>query len=317
MAGKDYYNTLGVERSASADEIKKSYRKLALKYHPDTTKGNKKLEEKFKAVNEAYAVLSDPEKRKQYDTFGADGFNQRYSQEDIFNNFDLGSIFNEFGFGGGGGSGGGGDFFSSLFGGARRGQSGPRGGGGFGGYPPGGGRSAPQRGQDIDFALTITLEEAFAGGKKNLTLQSTGQNIAVTIPKGIGTGQKLRISGKGHPSPMGGSPGDLFLVIELAKHPQFECEGNDLIIPKSIPIPEALLGTKIDVPTIDGKTITLKVPPCTQPGTKLRLRGKGMPILNTKGEERGDAYVLINASLPKELTEQQLTLLQQLQETGL
>lgn len=311
MAGQDYYKTLGVERTASASEIKKSYRKLALKYHPDTTKGNKKLEEKFKAINEAYAVLSDPEKRKQYDTFGADGFNQRYSQEDIFSNFDLGSIFSEFGFGGAGpGGGGSGDFFSSMFGGGRRAS---RGGPGFGGY----GQPGPAKGQDVEFTVTISLEEAFAGGKKSLSLQSLSQNITVTIPPGIGAGQKLRVSGKGSPSPMGGPAGDLLLVIQIAPHPDFQCEGSDLIIPKPISVTEALLGTKIKVPTIDGKKITLKVPACTQPGTKLRLRGKGMPVLNSKGEQRGDAYVQIELSLPEALSERQLELLTELKETGL
>ena len=139
----------------------------------------------------------------------------------------------------------------------------------------------------------------------------------MTIPQGIGTGQKLRVSGKGTPGLMGGSPGDLFLVIQITSHSDFECDGDDLVIPKSIPFTDALLGTKIEVPTIDGKTITLKVPPCTQAGTKFRLRGKGMPILNTKGEERGDAYVQINLSLPKKLTDEQLAILHQLKETGL
>ena len=150
-----------------------------------------------------------------------------------------------------------------------------------------------------------------------LTMQSTSQTITVTIPQGIGAGQKLRVSGKGNPGPMGGTAGDLLLVIQIEPHSDFECDGNDLIIPKTIPFTDALLGTKIEVRTIDDKTITLKVPPCTQAGTKLRLRGKGMPILNTKGEKRGDAYVQINLSLPKELTEEQLAILNQLKETGL
>ena len=314
MAGKDYYKTLGVERNATASEIKKSYRKLALKYHPDTTKGNKTLEEKFKSINEAYAVLSDPEKRKQYDTFGAEGFNQRYSQEDIFSNFDLGSIFSEFGFGGASPGGGAtGDFFSSLFGGGRRGPGGPRAGGGFGNFSQG----VPNKGQNIDYSLTISLEEAFAGGKKELNFQSTGQNITVTIPPGIATGQKLRVPGKGGASPMGGPAGDLFLNIQIAPHALFDSDGPDLTIVKTISVTEAILGTKIEVPTIDGKKIPLKVPAATQPGTKLRLRGKGMPILKSKPEKRGDAFVQINVSLPENLSEEQLTLVQELQSTGL
>jgi len=317
MAARDYYKTLGVERTASADEIKKSYRKLALKYHPDTTEGDKVLEEKFKEVNEAYAVLSDPDKRKQYDTFGADGFNQRYSQEEIFKNFDLGSVFSEFGFGGGGGPGGGGDFFSSIFGGGGRSQR-PQGRGrqGYGGYGfPGGGQ--PQRGQDIEYELTLSLEEAFAGGKKTLSLPNQPQTVTVTIPPGISTGQKLRLSGKGHPAPQGPA-GDLFLVVRTQPHPTFERHDDDLTVRHSISFTEAALGTQIEIPTIDGTNVTLKVPAGTSPGTKMRLRGRGMPCLKKKEPvERGNAYVELAVSFPTELTDEQRAWLEQLRESGL
>ena len=311
MAGKDYYIILGVERSAPAHEIKKAYRKLAQKYHPDKTKGNKKLEEKFKEVNEAYAVLSDPEKRKQFDTFGADGFNQRFSQEDIFSGFDVGSIFSEFGFSG---SGAGGDFFSSLFG----GRKGPSAGRGFGGgYDFRGQSTAPKKGQDIEYHLTISLEEAFTGSKKNLSISNLSQSIAVTIPKGIGNNQKLRLSGKGHPSPQGGANGDLFLKVQIRSHPQFRRQDNDLTLLTELSLTQAILGTKIEVPTIDGTTIKLKIPPGTQPGTKLRIKGKGMPIMKKDSSERGSAFVEITVKLPQEITQEQKIVFEQLQAEGL
>jgi len=307
MSAKDYYEILGLERSASPEELKKTYRKLALKYHPDTTKGDKALEEKFKEVNEAYAVLSDPEKRRQYDTFGADGFNQRFSQEDIFRNFDLGSIFNEFGFSGGAS---GGDFFSSLFGGGRAQRPGGRGfGGGYGGQP------RPQKGQNIEYEIALSLEEIFEGGKKNITLQNAGQSITVTIPRGVTSGQKLRLSGKGHPG-YSGPPGDLFLIIKTRAHPLFEREGDDLLLRHTISLTDALLGARVEVPTIEGKNVALKVPPGTQPGTRMRLRGRGMPVLKRDSDQRGDAYVELSVEFPKELTEEQKAMVEKLRDSG-
>lgn len=308
MSAKDYYEILGLERSVSPEELKKTYRKLALKYHPDTTKGDKALEEKFKEINEAYAVLSDPEKRRQYDTFGADGFNQRFSQEDIFRNFDLGSIFNEFGFSGG--AAGGGDFFSSLFGGGRAQRPGGRGfGGGYGGQP------RPQKGQNIEYEIPLSLEEIFEGGKKNISLPDAGKSISVTIPKGVTHGQKLRLGGKGHPG-YSGPPGDLFLIIKTRPHPLFEREGDNLLLRHTISLTDALLGAKVEIPTIEGKNVALKVPPGTQPGTRMRLRGRGMPLLKRDSDQRGDAFVEITVELPKNLNDEQQDLVEKLRASG-
>jgi len=186
MAETDYYKILGVEKTASATEIKKAYRKLALKYHPDKTKGDKALEEKFKKISEAYAVLSDPEKKKQYDTYGSTDFHQHFSQEDIFNNFDFSNIFREFGFGGGRGaqgfSGGFGDVFSGR--------------GGGGGFHR---QQRTPKGQDLIYEIPLTLSEVNSGTEKIISFKKKGGNeqISVKIPKGMLTGKKLRISGNG------------------------------------------------------------------------------------------------------------------------
>ena len=197
----DYYKILGVDKKASAADIKKAYRKLALKYHPDKTKGDKVLEDKFKKISEAYAVLSDPEKRNQYDTYGSADFQQRFSQEDIFRNFDLGDILKEFGFGGGG--------FSGSFG--RGGQR-----GGFsraqGGNPffqnMGGGFSQQQqmKGRDLEYELPLTLDELINGTKKTITINQAGSTkaVEVKIPRGLTKGKKIRLAGKGEPGPHGG-----------------------------------------------------------------------------------------------------------------
>lgn len=209
MAGVDYYKVLGVKKDSSKEEIKKAYRKLALKYHPDKAKDDKIAESKFKEISEAYAVLSDPDKRKQYDTFGADGFQQRYTSEDIFRNFDFGSIFNEFGFGdlgagGFGGPGRGGKFHFS-FGGRGHDASMHR------NFRQS--RGADIKGSDIEYNLYITLEEAAEGTQKNISFKHRGmnENISVKIPKGMITGKKLRVAGKGEESPYGGRRGDLFI----------------------------------------------------------------------------------------------------------
>ncbi|RJX33406.1 MAG: J domain-containing protein [Desulfurivibrio sp.] len=311
----DYYKVLGVAKDASADEIKKAYRKLALKYHPDRNQGNKESEEKFKEANEAYAVLSDAEKRKQYDTFGSAGFQQRYSQEDIFRNSDIGSILREFGINFGGMGGG----FSS--GGFRTFSSGGRspfddvfsqGGGPAGrGFRP----QSPVKGQDLSLELSISLEEVMSGAEKTISLGRGGEKVTVKIPSGIESGKKLRVTGKGSPSPMGGQAGDLYLHIKVEPHSVFVREGNNLVIEKAIPFSAAVLGTEIDVPTLNGKQFKVKVPAGIQPQSKLRLKGHGLPA-GPHGPH-GDILVKVTVEVPKKLNKAQKKLLGELAEAGL
>lgn len=313
MSGKDYYKILGVSKSASAQEIKKAYRKLALKYHPDKNQGDKGAEAKFKEISEAYAVLSDAEKRKQYDMFGAEGFQRRYSQDDIFRDFDFGSIFREFGFGTGSR---GPNIFSQIFGGT--GQTHFRGGGPFdstfGGY---GGQPQGMRGQDLVYELSLTLEEAATTTSRTISYHVSGrqEKVCVKVPAGIATGKKLRLAGKGQPGSYGGPNGDLYIQIRVMNHPLFKREGDDLILTREIKFSEALLGTEIEVPAIDKKTLRLKIPPGTQTNAKFRLKGHGMPHL--KGGGRGDAYVQIFIAVPKKPNKKQKALAEELVEAGL
>ena len=311
---KDYYEVLGVKKTDSDPDIKKAYRKLAMKYHPDRNKGDKAAEEKFKEINEAYAVLSDPEKRKQYDMFGSDGFHQRYSQEDIFRGAD----FSEFGFGN--------DIFELLFGGrgGKRRSSGfstgqnPFGQNPFGGFGGAGQSYQPMKGQNVETAITIPFQVAYQGGKQRLSLQQPGggrQNIEVKIPAGIENGKKLRLSGKGGAAYGGGTPGDLYIVVNVAAHPIFTRDGADLEVQQTIGLTEALLGTTIKVPTMEEHNKQLKIPAGISPGTKMRIKGYGFPRMGS--EDKGDLYVKINVKFPPSLTEQQRQLIEQLRETGL
>lgn len=304
MADTDYYKMLGLTKSASAEEIKKAYRKMAMKYHPDHTKGDKAAEEKFKQISEAYAVLSDPEKRKQYDTFGSAGFQQRYSQEDIFKGFDFSNIFREFGFGGGGpfgGRGGGGRF-------SFRGDS-P-----FGGRP---GAQAPPRGQDLIYELALSLHEIANGVQKTISFQhgNQTQKLSVRVPKGMITGKKLRLSGKGESSPYGGPPGDLFIQSKVIEDAVFSHQDHDLYVEREIKLSEALLGTSVSVPTLQDNTLNLKIPPGTHHKTKLRLTGKGLPQMNSS--QTGDLFVVVKVQMPKKLTDKQKALVEQLAANGL
>ncbi|MCI5193182.1 MAG: J domain-containing protein [Candidatus Electrothrix sp. AU1_5] len=319
----EYYKILGIDKTASAAEIKKAYRKLALKYHPDKNPDNKEAEAKFKQISEAYAVLSDEQKRQQYDTYGSAGFQQRYSQEDIFRGFDINDILGQFGFGGGGrggrtsfrfnGQGGGGgnpfDFFNQA-------GSGTQGGGccGGGGCRP---QPTPTKGQDQTYELTITLEDVLHGGEKNISLRRNGetQNIAVKIPKGIESGKRLRLSGKGAPSSTGGPAGDLFLKVTVQQHEKFTRDGDNLITEKKLPFSQACLGTAVEVTTLDGRTFKLKVPAGVQQEAKLRIKGHGLPF-GPIGD-RGDLYVKFLVKIPKQLTSEQKQAVQKLTELGL
>lgn len=302
---EDYYKILGVKKDASEGEIKKAYRKLAMKYHPDHTKGDKSAEDKFKKISEAYAVLSNKEKRKEYDTFGSEGFHQRFSQEDIFRGFDFGDIFKEFGFGGGNFSGGraGGTRFSF---------------GGGSGFNFGGGRQqAHVKGSDLVYELPLTLREVATGTSKIITFQHQGgsENLTVKIPPGMTSGKKLRLAGKGSPSPYGGPAGDLYIKSQVLNDPVFSAENHDLYLNQELKLSEAILGTTIAVPTIDDKQLSLKIPPGTKPGTKMRLSGHGLPAM--KGNKKGDLFVRIQIKVPKQLDARQKKLVEDLAATGL
>jgi curved DNA-binding protein len=324
---EDYYKLLGVNKNATKDEIKKAFRKLALKYHPDKNKDNKSAEEMFKKINEAYAVLSNDEKRKQYDMFGAEGFSRRFTQEDIFRGVDLNSIFSEFGLGG--------DIFSRFFGGGR-GRRGSRSrssfdfgsqdpfGGGFG--SPGGpggfnfNRQNARRGhapQQSEVELQVSLEDVVFGTKKRVSLD-TGhgvETVDISIPKGIEDGQKLRLKGKGAPDPFTGQRGDIYCKINVAPHPVFKRKGKDLVMEKEVKLTEMVLGGKTRVTTLDNKTIELKIPANSRNNSLLRVKGKGIPGLKDAAD--GNLLVRLQAKLPDHIDKAQEKLFEELAKTGL
>lgn len=298
----DYYGVLGLEKSANAEQIKKAYRKLALKYHPDKNQGDKQAEDRFKEITEAYAVLSDPQKKQQYDQFGDAAFHQNFSQEDIFRNADLNSIFSEFGFGGRGGD----DIFSQIFGGMGGGHQ------GCGGHH----RPRPVKGQDYLMRLTIPFRQAVLGGERRVDLDRNGQTeqLQVRIPAGVESGQKLRISGKGAASPAGGPPGDLMLEINITADARFQREGRDLLTSVKVPFTGTCLGTSVNVETLE-ESKRVKIKPGTQSGSKIRLKGFGVP--GRPGKQAGDLYAVIEVEVPKELSNEQKELLEKLQGEGL
>jgi curved DNA-binding protein len=301
---EDYYKLLGVGRTASADEIKKAYRKLAMKFHPDHAKGDKSAEDKFKKISEAYAVLSDKEKRREYDTFGSEGFRQRFSQEDIFKGFNVNDILREFGFGGA-------DLFGGRGGGTRFSY---RTGSPFGSHAR---QPQAEKGMDLVYELPLTLREAAFGTTKEVTIQNQGlpERVTVKIPKGMTSGKKLRLAGKGNPGPYGGPRGDLYIQAALLEDAVFSIQDQDLFTFREIKLTEALLGTTISVPTLEDKQLNLKVPAGTRNGTKLRLPEHGLPSM--KGAGRGDLYVTIHIQIPRKLTAEQAALVEKLAETGI
>lgn len=309
MDYKDYYKTLGVSKTASQADIKKAYRKLAVKYHPDKNKDNKSAEEKFKEINEANEVLSDPEKRKKYDQFGDNW--QQYQQSGNTQDFDWSQYTNrgkgqrqysyegDFGdsFGGGGFS----DFFENLFG-----------GGGFGSQGSGkskrGARKASLRGEDYNAEMSITLEDAYSGAEKIFDLN--GQSIKLKIKPGIANGQILKLSGKGSAGYNGGNAGDLLLKINILNDPLYERKGNDLYTDLSVKLYTAVLGGKSLLKTFKGK-ININIPKESQNGKVLRLNGLGMPVYG-RSDEYGDMYVKLLIEIPTNLTSKETHLFKEL-----
>lgn len=292
MATRDYYDILGVSRNASESDIKRAYRKLARQYHPDINPGNKAAEARFKEINEAYDVLSDPDKRAKYDRFGPDW--HRYQQTG--------------GFGGGAGSPFAGadfaDFINSLFGGAA---------GGPGGARPGAGPGFQAAGHDVEQAVEIALEEAFSGTQRVFRYSAPdGQprSITVKIPAGAYDGLRIRVAGEGGPGRGGGRRGDLFVVVKLLPHDRYERRGDDLVTTVPVDVYDMLLGGEVRVPVLGGKTLTLKVPEGSQSGRKIRVSGQGMPRLNSSA--RGDLYVVLEAKLPTALSARERALVEEL-----
>ncbi|HKP84820.1 MAG TPA: molecular chaperone DnaJ [Blastocatellia bacterium] len=338
----DYYKVLGVTRTASAEEIKKSYRRLARRYHPDVNPGDSESEERFKQISEAFDILSDPKKREVYDRYG------HYSEHAAAN---AGSVFDFTNFGAANFR----DIFSEIFSNIRS-QSQPR--------------RQPSRGADIEYVLAITFEEAMRGLATNVeversescsackgmgetsgdvscpTCNGSGQQsraiggtsacsqcggsgkvarlclvckgtgvalkretVSVKIPAGVETGSRVRVSGKGHAGPHGGPLGDLYVVTNVSDHPYFKRRGDNILCTVPITVPEAALGAKIEVPTVDGKAL-LRIPPGTQSGQKFRLRERGAPSLRAGGV-RGDQYVEVKITLPKVISEETKELLHQ------
>jgi curved DNA-binding protein len=299
----DYYKTLGVAKNASAEDIKKAYRKLARKYHPDVNPNDKEAHKKFQQINEAHEVLSDSEKRKKYDQYGenwkhADQYEQARQQQQ-----QAGGGFGGFGGGGFGNFGGGeytysggeeggfSDFFESLFGGARSRRS-----------------QAKYRGQDYNAELQLSLMDAYTTHKQTLTIN--GKNVRITIPAGVENGQQIKLKGYGSPGANGGPNGDLFITFVITNNTGFRREGNDLYKTEDIDLYTALLGGEKTIDTLGGK-IKLKVSPETQNGTKIRLKGKGFPVYKKEGEF-GDLYITWDVKLPTNLTQKQKDLLTEL-----
>lgn len=285
---KDYYAILGVPRDATAEDIKKAFRKLARKHHPDVAKDKKAAEEKFKEINEAYEVLGDPEKRVKYDRLGAG-----WRHEGAFPPPGRGTETHEFNFGGTGFS----DFFEQYFSGASR--------YGFPGGVHGGPRGAASsfRGNDIEGDILVTLDEAMHGALRPVSLQirdpQTGRvethNFQVRIPPGVTNGKRIRVPGQGEPGVGGGEAGDLYLRVRHAAHPDFSTDGTDVFHELDIAPWEAVLGADISVPTLDG-LVKLRIPPGSANGQQLRVRGRGLP--KGKSGERGDFHVILTIQLP-------------------
>jgi curved DNA-binding protein len=314
---KDYYQTLGVGQNVSQDEIKKAYRKLARQHHPDVNPGDASAEDRFKEINEAYEVLSDPDKRQKYDQFGSQwqkyeraggrpedfNWNQWQAQPGTTHTYqsvnpeDLEEMF--------GGQAGFSDFFETLFGG-RPGRRSRGPGEQTYGYQP-----HPRQGQDLEHPVQITLAEAFQGPNRVLEFEG-GRRLEAKIPRGVTSGSRVRLTGQGAPGMAGGQTGDLYLIIEVLPNSRFQREGNDLRTTVPVDLFSLLLGGKVQVPSLD-RTVKLDIPAETANGKTFRLRGLGMPNLKNP-EQRGDLYATVEAQLPQHLSHNEQELLRQWQE---
>ena len=290
---RDYYDALGVSRNADERTIKKAFRKLAAKYHPDKNQGDAKAEEKFKEFNEAYAVLSDPDKRRQYDTMGQAAFQNRFNRDDIFSGFDFAQAFGDAG-------------FNFNFGGGR----GRRQGNPF--------QQHSMSGQDVEQNIEIGFEEALRGGTRSISIQmrdGSKEEMEVKIPVGIESGKKLRIKGKGLSVVPRGPRGDLYLKIKVAAHPSIRRRGRHLEVDAQVSLSTLLLGGDTTVCSLDSEH-TVRVPELTPPGAKLRLKGLGVPA-STGHKEPGHLYIVLRLCLPDELSSEERALVEQLRESGL
>jgi len=312
MPGKDYYKILGVEKSATEDEIKKAYRKLALKYHPDRNQGDKASEERFKKINEAYAVLSDPKKRQQYDMIGAENFGRQYSQEDIFSNVDFESVLRDIGINFG-------SMFGDIFGGGgrkRRPGNHRQNYGGFGGGWAGQANQQAVKGQDMQMEMAISIDEAVNGGQRILQVPSSNgfNRVTVKIPAGVTGGKKLRISGKGGTSPTGGPAGDLFLIVKIQDEKDRHVKNRDIYCDTPVPLSTLVLGGNVQVKTSHGEK-KVKIKPGTQANTKLRLAGLGIPAMGNA--PKGDLYCRLIPKLPEKPSKTVRELFEKLRAQGL
>jgi curved DNA-binding protein len=310
VAFRDYYEVLGVPRDASAEDIRRAYRKLAREYHPDVNK-DPGAEDRFKEVSEAYEVLRDPEKRERYDRLGANWkAGDDVSGASGFSGFggpngDFGDVRVEFGTGGDFS-----DFFEGLFG--RGGGPGARTGrrtAGFGGFE--GFEGFQARGGDLETELELTLEEAARGGRRRISL-GDGRDYEVNIPPGVRDGQRIRLAGEGGRGAGGGPSGDLFLRVRIRPHPRFRLEGRDLYVDLPITPWEGVLGASVEVPTLEGKK-RVKVPSGSSTGRKLRLRGEGFP--GPRGG-RGDLYAVLKVEVPKKPTPEERELFERLSQVS-
>jgi DnaJ-class molecular chaperone len=331
MDFKDYYATLGVAKTATEKEIKQVYRKLARKHHPDVNPGDKSAETKFKAINEAYEVLGDPEKRKKYDELGSNWRMYEQAGAGAPGGGPEGGWNVNFGGAAGAGRGGSSrtmtedemremfgdadpfsDFFHTFFGGSGDAAQEPAGRG------RGARARAPRQGRDVEQEIELNLEDALHGTTRRFSISHDGaaRSVDVRIPAGVGSGSRVRISGEGEHGTSGAKSGDLYLRVRLAPHPRFEVKSKDLYAPVAVPLTTAVLGGEAQVETLAGKSLRLKIPSGTQNGQVFRLKGHGMPTVNHP-DQTGDLYATVVVQVPRDLTAEQRRQFEELQKSGI